>query len=218
MQDAIKETMYFDELGVNDLSEQIGLGRLKSQSKETEVNRDRSSEFKPKFSLGALSRLFGGPELGIEGSYRRIHSEKEITREELAITGSDHLHKIIETLGGVASLKMTLDRAWHLSLAKESGIFCMVVDRFRTVPTLDPETWLDVANRAKILQLVDVSTCQFRIGMSLGKMLGVKDETINPASHLAHRLGNTEVRAVSLAIFGNMDTSRYIKPYTVYWA
>jgi hypothetical protein len=129
----------------------------------------------------------------------------------------DQLQGVIERLGGDAVLKMTLDRAWHMALAKEGGMFFVLSDLFRTVPTSESGAWLDSANRTQILQLTDVSTFQFRIGMSVGKMTGAQDGRIHPMGHLAHRLGQSDARDVSLTVFGNMDKSRYIKPYVVSW-
>jgi hypothetical protein len=217
VQGELKETLYFDEAGIVDLSEQIGLGRLKSFTKETEASREGFSDLKPKFSLGALSKLIGGPEFGIEGGYHRSNSEKERTQEELVLTRTDHLKHIIEKLGTVSALKMTLDRAWHLALAKEGGVFCIINDLFSTISAVEPETWLDAANRAQFLQLTDISTCQFRIGMSFSKIVGVVDGRIHPIGHLAFRLGRSESPSLSLTVFGKMDKSRYIKPFVVSW-
>ena len=64
------------------------------------------------------------------------------------------------------------------------------------------------------LQLTDVSTCQFVIGMSLHKTVSIRDEEINPIGHLAVRLRGGPI---NLTVFGKMDKSRYIKPFVVYW-
>lgn len=112
---------------------------------------------------------------------------------------------------------MTLETAWHLALAKEGGIFFIVNDSFRTIPTTEPDIWIDITNRSQVLQLTDASTCQFTLGMSLTNIVSFRDACVNPTSHLAVRLGQRESRAVSLTIFGKMDKSRYIKPFVVSW-
>jgi hypothetical protein len=81
------------------------------------------------------------------------------------------------------------------------------------VPTTpDPDSWQDVADKGQLLQLIDSSTGQFRIGMSPKKMSGLRDGSLR-GSHVARRLKG----GANLKVFGNMDKTRYIKPFVVWW-
>jgi hypothetical protein len=217
VRDEIKETLYFDVKGIDDLSGQIGLGLLERFSVETEASRDRSGGLRPNFKLGLFSKLFGGPEIGVDADLSHHKAETDRRHEEFILTKAYRVGLIIEQLGGIPALRMTIGRAWHLAMVKDGSIFCVITDLFRTIPPAEPETWLHVANRISFLQLIDSSTRQFRVGMSFDKLEGARDGEIKPSSHLAIRLGQIEHHDVNLTIFGKMDKTRYIKPFVVFW-
>ena len=217
MQGEIKETLYFDEKGIDDLSGQVGSGRLERFSLTQEASSDRSRGLKPKVNLTILSRLFGGPELGVEADLSHHKAKTDRRQEEFVPTRAGRVQLILEQMGGITALRMTTAHAWHLAMVKDASSFCVINDLFRTVPTAEPETWLEVANRIRFLQLVDSSTRQFRVGMNFDKLEGVRDGKIERASHLAVRLGQNESHDISLIVFGKMDKTRYIKPFVAFW-
>ena len=217
MRGQLRQTLYFDEEGINDLSDQVRPGRLEGFSIEAEESRNRSGRLTPKFGLGSLFKLFGGADIGVDADFRRNKAEKNRTSEEFIVTRADRLQRVIEQLRGVSALTMSLDRAWQSAIRNDGSIFCIINDLFRTMPTAEPEKWLEVANTSGYLRLTDASTCRFLVGMRLAKLSGVKDGQIDPTSHLAVRLGKEERHNARLTIFGAMDKSRYLKPFVVYW-
>jgi hypothetical protein len=212
----IRETLYFDEKGIEDLSEQVELNRLERFSIETEEKSDSSRGLRPKLNLGIFTK-FGGPEIGVNADLSHHDEKTHRTQEEFVSTRAHRVGLIMEQLGGAPALRMTTERAWRSAMLKDGSVFCVIIDLFRTVPTVEPRTWLEVANQSHFLQLLDSSTRQFRVGMSIDKLLDARGGEINPTSHLAVRLGHTESHDINLTIFGKMDKTRYIKPFVVSW-
>lgn len=155
---------------------------------------------------------FGGPEIGVNADLSHHDEKTQRTQEEFVSTRAHRVGLIMEQLGGAPALRMTTERAWRSAMLKDGSVFCVII-----LPTVEPRTWLEVANQSHFLQLLDSSTRQFRVGMSIDKLLDARGEAINPTSHLAVRLGYTESHDINLRIFGRMDKTRYIKPFVVSW-
>jgi hypothetical protein len=211
----LREILYFDEPSIEDLSNQIGHGKLETFSEENELSRNRSGAIKPRLGLGSLIKAIGGPTLDVDAEVNLKRGKVEKSTENFVATRQDQYRRVVDALGGVAELRYTLDRAWYLALSKGS-VFCMVEADFKpTIYTIgDRDAWREEANSAQFLQLVDEPTSLFRLGMSFEKLVGIRGSMIKPGEHLAIRLRGG---SVSLSVFGKMDKSRYIKPFVVSW-
>jgi hypothetical protein len=211
----LKEILYFDESGIEDLSNQVGAGKLATFSKESETSRDYSGGIKPRVGLGAILKFLGGPTVDVDAEINLKRAKGEKSTENFIVTRQDRYQRVVDALGGATKLGHTLDRAWYLALSKGSE-FCLIREDFRPIHTInDPDGWRKSANSMQFLQLVDEPTALFRVGMSFEKIVGIRDNTIPPLGHLAIRLrGGT----VSLSIFGKMDRSRYVKPFVITWS
>ena len=217
MQDGheLREILYFDEPGIEDLSNQVGQGKLETFSAESQNSRDYSGAIKPRLGLGAIIRAFGGPSLDVDAEINLKRAKSEKSTENFVATRQDRYRRVVDALGGVAELGHSLDRAWHLALSKGSE-FCMIKEDFKPVHTTDDtDGWRKAANSMQFLQLVDEPTSLFRVGMSFEKLVGIRDNMIPPTGHLSVRLRGG---SASLLIFGKMDKSRYIKPFVIAWS
>ncbi|WP_315759347.1 hypothetical protein [Bradyrhizobium sp. SZCCHNRI2007] len=211
----LQEILYFDELSIQDLSNQVGHGKLETFSAENQKSSDRSSGIKPKLGLGHIVRALGGPTIDIDADINLKRGKFEKWTENFVATRQDHYRRVIDALGGSKQLRLRLDRAWHLALAKGGSVFCIVEEDFRPFhTTTDRDGWREAANDIQFLQLVDEPTRLYRVGMSFDKMVGIRDGLISPAGHLAVRLRGG---SISLSIFGKMDKTRYIKPLVISW-
>lgn len=217
MQDAheLREVLYFDEPGIEDLSNQVGQGKLETFSAESQNSRDYSGAIKPRLGLGAIIKAFGGPTLDLDAEINLKRGAGEKSTKNFVATRQDRYRRVVDALGGAAKLGYTLDRAWHHALSKGSE-FCTIKDDFKPIHTTDdPDGWRQSANSMQFLQLVDEPTSLFRVGMSFEKLVGIRDNMISSTGHLANRLRGG---SVSLSIFGKMDKSRYIKPFVITWS
>jgi hypothetical protein len=211
----LREILYFDESGIEDLSNQVGQGKLETFSAESEKSHDYSGAIKPRLGLGAIIKALGGPTLDVDAEINLKRAKGEKSTENFVTTRQDRYRRVVDALGGSAKLGHTLDRAWYLALSKGSE-FCMIKDDFKPIHTTDdPDGWRKSANSMQFLQLVDEPTTVFRVGMSFEKLVGIRDGLIPSTGHLAIRLRGG---SVSLSIFGKMDKSRYIKPFVIAWS
>lgn len=211
----LKEILYFDEPGIEDLSNQVGQGKLETFSAESLNSRDYSGAIKPRLGLGAIIKAFGGPALDVDAEINLKRAKSGKSTENFVATRQDRYRRVVDALGGAAQLEHTLDRTWLLALSKGSE-FCMIHADFRPIHTTDdPDGWRKSADSMQFLQLVDEATSLFRVGMSFEKLVGIRDNMIPITGHLSVRLRSG---SVSLSIFGKMDKSRYIKPFVIAWS
>lgn len=212
---APEEMLYFDERGIDELSNQLGAARLESFSKATETSGERGSAVKPKIGLGAILKALGAPSLEVEAEANFKRGNVDRATENYVVTRESRYRKVIESLGGSEKLEATLYDAWKEAKREGSGVFCLVRDTFEPVNEgPDRDWWLRVANENRFLQLTDSLSRRFLVGMSFEKINNVGSGRINSLSHLAIRLR----AGARLQVFGKMNEVRYIKPFVVSWS
>lgn len=207
---SLEEILYFDEPGIDSLSNQIGPGRLVDLSNESEHSREGSGAIKPKFGFGSILAKLGGPTLEIEGeaAFKRGGIDKSVQR--FTPTREGRYIELLSKIGGATALKRSLEQAWHAALGRDGSIFCIIEARFRPIGN---DSWFEEANESHLLQLTDCASGAFRMGMSFSNLVGIRDGNLTATGHLARRIRD----GANLRIFGKMDRTRYIKPFVVSW-
>ncbi|MER9740892.1 hypothetical protein [Mesorhizobium sp. M0187] len=205
-----EEILYFDEPGIDSLSNQIDSGRLVDFSKEHEVSREGSGSVKPKLGIGSILSMLGGPSLEVDSEFGLKRSGVDKSVQNFSSTRETRYAQLLAHLGGFSALKGTLDQAWHSSLSKDGSVFCLIEGRFQ--PT-EPSFWVETANELHFLQLTDSVSESFKMGMSFSNISGMRDNKLHHLSHLVRRIRD----GAHLRVFGKMDRTRYIKPFVVSW-
>lgn len=210
-----EEIFYFDERGIDELSNQLGAARLESFTKSTETSGERGRAVKPRFSLGAIFKALGGPslEVGAEANFKR--GNVDTTTEHYVVTGEYRARQVIQALRDSGQLHETLHGAWQQATSDGSGVFCLIREAFEPVlEGTDTDSWIRVANENRFLQLTDRSSRQFLMGMSFEKIDLIRGGRLNYLSHVAIGLRG----GAHLRVFGRMNEVRYIKPFLVWWS
>jgi hypothetical protein len=129
----IRETLYFDETGIDNLYNSLGHGRLESFSREVGSRRDRAGGIKPNLGLGSALKILGGPtaELGAELSLERSNTDN--VTGHYTVTREDRYRMVVEKLGGITLLQQSLDRSWHSALKKNGSSFFISEELFKLV-------------------------------------------------------------------------------------
>ncbi len=123
MQDGheLREILYFDEPGIEDLSNQVGQGKLETFSAESQNSRDYSGAIKPRLGLGAIFKALGGPTLDVDAEINLKRAKGEKSTENFVATRQDRYRRVVDALGGAAKLGYTLTELGILLLAKVTG-------------------------------------------------------------------------------------------------
>jgi hypothetical protein len=209
------EVFYFDDEAVLSLANQGSRAGLTGYSVEGGRTASTEGRIRTSLRLSGLLRAFGlGGDLGGEGA--RKAEAKSARREDFVIPREVHYLDVVRSLQTGGRLATNLRSAWREASSTGRSAFFSVEHRFVPEGRLADDEWIDNANRAEFLMLVDTPDRQFRMGMSLSKVVGAHGGHILPVGHLAFRLRRLEGRL--LKIFGSVDESRYIKPFVVCYA
>ena len=210
----LEEFIYFDETGIDSLFNQVAPGRLERYSVEDSGSSETGVTGGTKIGLGSILKRIGLPSVDVEAKGTAKRAKGDRRTEEFVATREYRYQYLIGELGVVATLKRSLDDAWHRALASGSGDIFVTTAEFAPLPgNGSDDAWRMTANQSGMLQLQDVPDRAFTLGMSVAKLVGMSEGQIAPASHLAFRMRS----GGRFRILGKMDKSKYIKPFAVSW-
>ncbi|WP_139134862.1 DUF6414 family protein [Magnetovibrio blakemorei] len=207
----MKEIMYRDDEGLENLIAQIEDYSITSKSIAKEKGNEGEGTIKLGVGLGGLLSAFGIAKAGVDAeATRKIHSNR-IEKSNLRPLPETQYRSIINYLSGEGRIYKDPYKAWCATKSSSGHVFCDFEGLF--IPSgwdANSEKWIKTANKQKTLVLFNYEDRSLIIGMSLSKMFGISNDQITPTSHLAMR---ARTGKMYIRVFGNMDKTKYIKPF-----